>query len=45
MVIVIKVGGVIFMGSIFDFIIEIEMLVDDLNVLKYVFVGWGKREI
>lgn len=44
LVIVTKAGGVIFMGSTFDPITEIEMLADDLNASKHVSVGWGKRE-
>lgn len=44
LVVVTKDGNVIFMGSAFDPVTEIQMTADDLAASKHVSVGWGKKE-
>jgi elongator complex protein 1 len=44
LVVVTKDGNVIFMGSSFDPVTEIQMTAEDLAASKHVSVGWGKKE-
>ena len=44
LVVVTKTGDVIFMGSTFDPVTEVEMTAADLGASKHVSVGWGKKE-
>lgn len=44
LILVTKTGNVIFMGSTFDPVTEVEMTAADLRASKHVSVGWGKKE-